>query len=684
MGQGSRVAGGGGGPGGDQLSEVLADLHRQGAGASLLPIAGQQGASAAPVAALATELYRHEYSRPNQAGLMQASSNDRCESLGVAAYRDALAVANQSRDGWHAGWQIRELRGSGAAEITDGRRTYDAVSTDYAPMFGADLGPHRGQPVLLRWRRGSTTMQAGTYYVFGETIPASNHSEIRRIYCNMSPHVTIGMVKQLTGDLNTARVPFTLKTMLEPADRDRADATVLYVRADSFDVVIDCIRALPSWLRARLTPAVPLFTHEVIPGIGWASEPSTGESFGMHRCRLVAEALIASAGGTLCGLIERAHQTFRHAGVDPREPHLDAPSAVPGDAILRVVGHRPVQQATGHQSPAPMPLVADLRARGLVHADQLVIKQLTRRNTNVAFVEPDGSGVLVKELRVAGAESRAMMQREADIYQWFASWHPGHDDAQGYLVDFFAFDERNGRLLLNFEAGSENLSQYAARSGGAGSDVAAGTGRMLAQFHNDSQGKSLPFPSREPAGILTAHQGGSLQRWLGPGQRLFVADATRPAEVANELDRLAATWPTECLIHGDIKWDNILWCPSLSPTLKLVDWELADIGDPCWDVAAAMHSWVGPGIFDDQLLVNLRSLWSAYIGERSHEMEPGERDSQLSRTVQLCGARLLQAGIEAMAGDPAPTKLALRYLAAGQELIVNPARLSADLETAAA
>jgi hypothetical protein len=37
---------------------------------------------------------------------------------------------------------------------------------------------------------------------------------------------------------------------------------------------------------------VPLCSKRIAPGIGLAEEPLTGESFGMHRCRLIAEAII--------------------------------------------------------------------------------------------------------------------------------------------------------------------------------------------------------------------------------------------------------------------------------------------------------------------------------------------------------------------------------------------------------
>jgi len=48
-----------------------------------------------------------------------------------------------------------------------------------------------------------------------------------------------------------------------------------------------------------LVPATPLFARTLAPGIAFAESPPGGESFGINRCRLLAEGLLEGfAAGT--------------------------------------------------------------------------------------------------------------------------------------------------------------------------------------------------------------------------------------------------------------------------------------------------------------------------------------------------------------------------------------------------
>jgi hypothetical protein len=87
---------------------------------------------------------------------------------------------------------------------------------------------------------------------------------------------------------------------------------------------------MPPEVAAALRPATPLFTLPLAPGIGLAEDPNTGESFGMHRCRLTAEGIVdAWSRGEQSGAARLAAiaAAFTRAGCDLDRPYLSPASA---------------------------------------------------------------------------------------------------------------------------------------------------------------------------------------------------------------------------------------------------------------------------------------------------------------------------------------------------------------------
>ncbi len=68
-------------------------------------------------------------------------------------------------------------------------------------------------------------------------------------------------------------------------------------------------------------------------------------------------------------------------------------------------------------------------------------------------------------------------------------------------------------------------------------------------------------------------------------------------EVERLIEWLPRTVPQQTrssIIHGDYRIDNLIFGPSDTMVLAVIDWELATIGDPLADVAYLMMNWVMP------------------------------------------------------------------------------------------
>src|SRR5262249_51411500 len=80
---------------------------------------------------------------------------------------------------------------------------------------------------------------------------------------------------------------------------------------------------------ASLLESTPLFTEVLQPGVGIAEDPTSGESFGMHRCRLVAEGLVEAwqrAGKSVENRLQAIATRFEREGLKLDRPHLNAGS----------------------------------------------------------------------------------------------------------------------------------------------------------------------------------------------------------------------------------------------------------------------------------------------------------------------------------------------------------------------
>ena len=81
--------------------------------------------------------------------------------------------------------------------------------------------------------------------------------------------------------------------------------------------------------------------------------------------------------------------------------------------------------------------------------------------------------------------------------------------------------------------------------------------------------------------------------------------------LGTHLDRLAERWIPGCVIHGDIRLDNVLIRPNTAENedgqveLWIADWEAVGFGDPAWDVAGTLQDFLVYWVFSMPMLDEL-------------------------------------------------------------------------------
>jgi aminoglycoside phosphotransferase (APT) family kinase protein len=170
-------------------------------------------------------------------------------------------------------------------------------------------------------------------------------------------------------------------------------------------------------------------------------------------------------------------------------------------------------------------------------------------------------------------------------------------------------------------------------------------------------------------------------------------------QFVDSLEKLRAGWRPDALIHSDIKWDNCLLSrdPDGSPRLKVVDWEMADWGDSCWDVAAIFSAylsfWVqslpANGLGDPAALVGqarfpiermqpaIRTFWRTYQECRGQSRQASS--DLLRRAVQYAGARNIQTAFETLQLQPQAHSGTVLLLQLSMNVMTKPEEAAREL-----
>lgn len=238
-----------------------------------------------------------------------------------------LCESNQSRHRWDPHWQVYRCGIDGEVQVQKGDVRRFPVPGEFAFDVGPGVRPVEGDFVRLKVFAESLALQPGYYYCFGEEV----HDEFDdfakvRFYFNIEPDDGPPLVEYLSRQLNRFQVPFQLKCPSSPDNYDRTDAAVLYLSSRWYQIAVQFVEDLARTTLPHLPPHVPLFTRQLWPGIGFAEDPEDHRSFGEHRCRLVAEAIIAAWQQSDTPpddvLLQMLRHRFAEAGISLDRPWL--------------------------------------------------------------------------------------------------------------------------------------------------------------------------------------------------------------------------------------------------------------------------------------------------------------------------------------------------------------------------
>jgi hypothetical protein len=203
-----------------------------------------------------------------------------------------LSSANTSRERLDRGWCVLAQLPTGHYIAEKSGFTRTLFAGEFISHSDFRRPPQDGDAISIFAPRESKTMHPGFYYIFGETIgDEQDDRELLRFYWNVTPEGATSLVRLVTERLNRFQLPFRLKVVNNPAAFNRSDAAVLYLSKRFFRIAAELLDDIHQQIADKLEAHTPLFSKTLALGLGLAEEPTTGESFGQQRSRILAEAI---------------------------------------------------------------------------------------------------------------------------------------------------------------------------------------------------------------------------------------------------------------------------------------------------------------------------------------------------------------------------------------------------------
>jgi hypothetical protein len=129
-------------------------------------------------------------------------------------------------------------------------------------------------------------------FVGGQRLPAWYDGDVTRFYFNVRPDSVGPVVSRVVARLRRFEIPFQIKCLRFPELYARSDAAVLYSLKRDVGHICKLIGDIWDSLATGLRSGVPLWTHPLAPGLAFAENPYSSDSFGMHRARIFAKAMV--------------------------------------------------------------------------------------------------------------------------------------------------------------------------------------------------------------------------------------------------------------------------------------------------------------------------------------------------------------------------------------------------------
>lgn len=273
---------------------------------------------------LQSEMYRNFYCTGGVMLARATGSVPAIASIERIEFLAALSQANRGHGHWEPGWALRDHYEGGLVAQRADLRLYLQNGEWRPPTSMADT-----QFISIRLPKEMLNISPNFLVVLGDNPPIGG-TPLVRLYWNVTPFAAIEFIRMVTPALNDMGIAFRLKVLSEPQLFDRCDALVLYIQKTDISRARPVLSDAYAHISAELRPRTPIFTKPLAAGVGLAENPENGESFGWHRCGLLAEGIVRaheSAKRQVDDRVQSVIEVFGERGIKISAPFLNSDRA---------------------------------------------------------------------------------------------------------------------------------------------------------------------------------------------------------------------------------------------------------------------------------------------------------------------------------------------------------------------
>ncbi|MGE0690652.1 MAG: phosphotransferase family protein [Candidatus Nitrosocosmicus sp.] len=329
--------------------------------------------------------------------------------------------------------------------------------------------------------------------------------------------------------------------------------------------------------------------------------------------------------------------------------------------------------------------------------DGLEIYDISRKNRNIKISTYVNSGLFLKQSNLHDIHSSIAIKRESLLYTLIQT-----EGEFAFLKDITPkihnYDEKNNIMITDLIFGN-TWNQYITLHPNMKIEieVIASLAHAVAKYHQVFENAIINsdrlcfLPKTFVFKNLFVRPGPEIFVNLSQANMTLIKHVQNDLKASNTLEELYLSWNTNTIIHGDIKFDNIIVSVNNGNVVNVItDWEMASIGDPAWDIGSIFQEFIRSWLMRLPILGNekpllllqnseesyqnmqnaIRVFWNAYL--ETVRKSNREANDLLLKSVKFCAARLLQSVFEMLHSQNELNNVSVYMIQLSLNILGNP------------